>query len=68
MQQHQNGDTYGKFGMPGFMPEQHHAKPRAQAAADDSQTHQGGFRDTPCVFLCFALIRKHKRKGKRIDY
>lgn len=61
-------DTKGKFQMSCFMPEGVHSQQTSDAASNGGGSHQCGFRDPLEIFLCHALVRKHKHKTDSIDY
>ena len=62
------GDTKGELDVLGLMAAVVHTGQCADAAADGCNTHQGRFRNPPCVALGFDLVHKHKQEACRIDY
>lgn len=51
-----------------FVPDGIHTQQRADAAAQSRRAQQRGLRDPPEIFLRLILVRKHKHKGRGIDY
>jgi len=68
MQYQQYRHAYVKLGVFRFVAKQLHTGIDTEAAADGSNTHQRCFRNAPCIFLCFQLVRKHKNQARGIDY
>lgn len=60
-------NAQGEFQMHCLVPEGVHSGQSADAPAQGSGHHQGGFRDAPEIFLRFPLVREHKEEGSRID-
>jgi len=68
LQRKDDGDSNGKFGMPGFMPDGIHSQKASNTAAEKGYAHQRPFRKAPAVFLGLILVHKHKKKAHCIDY
>lgn len=59
LQRQNQRNAQGKFAVPCFVAEQIHSQKNTHTAAQGGKEKQGCFRDSPKVFLCPGLVRKH---------
>lgn len=60
-------DTDIEFRLAGLVAEGVHPGKNAHASAENGKKQRSCFRNAPKLFACPVLVRKHKKKGCRID-